>query len=62
MTQFVRAKDPGSGHEFTTSAQHAKNAGLEVLKNKDAVDRDGRPLPAKHNTDKAGKPVASKEA
>lgn len=56
MTQFVRAKDPTSGHEFTTNAAFAKSAGLQVL-DKDAVDSNGTPLPAKHNVDKAGKPV-----
>lgn len=54
MSDFVRAKDPISGHEYTTSALDAKNSGLKVLE-KSAVDQLGRPLPAKPNVGPAPK-------
>lgn len=53
MSEYVRVKDPDTGHEYTTGAQHAKNAGLTVT-SKDPVDRFGRPLPAKYHTKKSG--------
>ena len=46
MPEYVRVKDPDAGFEFTTGAQHARNAGLSVT-DKPALDRFGRPLPAK---------------
>ena len=49
MIEYVRVKDPISGHEYTTSSADAKNSGLTVLEKKDAVDQIGRPLPAKPN-------------
>lgn len=58
MPNFVRAKDPVSGHEFTTSAAHAESAGLSVI-DKDAVDSFGRVLPAKPNISKGGTSSAS---
>lgn len=51
MTDYVRVKDPTTGHEFTTSAQRAKNAGLQVL-SKPAVDRYGRVRPTTYHTPK----------
>lgn len=50
---FVRAKDPVSGHEFSTSADFAESAGLTVL-DKPATDDFARVLPAKPNTGKGG--------
>lgn len=47
--EYVRVKDPVSGHEFTTSSINAENSGLTVLEKKEAVDQIGRPLPAKNN-------------
>lgn len=48
MTEYVRVKDPVSGHEFTTSAEWAKSADLTVV-DKAAVDDIGRVLPSKPN-------------
>lgn len=48
MTEYVRVKDPVSGHEFTTSAEWAKSADLSVV-DKAAVDEIGRVLPSKPN-------------
>jgi len=52
MTEFVRVKGP-DGSEFTTSEKAAKVFGATVLE-KDAVDVNGRPLPAKNNIHKGG--------
>lgn len=57
-TKFVRAKDPVSGHEFTTNEAHAKASGLEIVKG-DAVDSLGHALPAKHNLDLGGRRAAN---
>ena len=43
----VRVKDPVSGHEFTTTRDHAEGSGLTIL-NTDAVDSFGRDLPTVH--------------
>ena len=59
MPDLVRAKDPVSGHEFTTSADFAESAGLTVLGDKPATDDFGRVLPAKPNTSKGGTSSAS---
>jgi len=48
MREFVRVKDPDTGHEYTTTTKRAERAGLRVL-DKDAVDAFGAPLAAKHN-------------
>jgi hypothetical protein len=61
MTQFVRVKDPVSGHEYSTSADFAESAGLQVLK-KDAVDDFGRALPAKINISTGAKPAEKESA
>lgn len=50
MTEFVRAKDPKTGHEVSVTRQFAEGYKLEVL-DKDAVDANGRPLPAKPNVE-----------
>lgn len=57
---FVRAKGP-DGAEFTIDEQAAKAMGedVKILTGKDAVDGNGRPLPFKPVTDKAGKDVAN---
>lgn len=60
MPSLVRAKDPNTGTEFTTTEGHAKRAGLTVL-DKDAADKRGRPLPPKPATDLAGKPAAKQK-
>lgn len=46
---FVRVKDPDTGHEFTTGREAAEILGLTILADKPAVDVSGRPLPAKPN-------------
>lgn len=56
MPEFVRVKDPVSGHEFTTSAGNAANLRLEVLKSKPALDPFGRHLPAKPHVGKSPSP------
>lgn len=57
---FTRVKDKKTGHEF--SVLHVNPDKHEVLKDKDAEDRFGRPLPAKHNVTKGGQPASAKEA
>ncbi len=52
MTEFVRVKG-SDGSEFTTSERAAKVFGATVTQ-KDAVDVNGRPLPAKLNIHKGG--------
>lgn len=59
--EFVRVKDPVSGHEYTTSANFAESAGLQVLK-KDATDDFGGVLPAKIHTSKGVKPTDKESA
>ncbi len=56
---FVRVRE--GDHEKSLPAAHAASAGLVPL-DKPAIDEYGRPLPALPITDKAGKPVATKEA
>lgn len=45
-TQFVRVKDPGTGHEVTVPRRFAEQNKLEPL-DKPALDDNGRPLPGK---------------
>ena len=47
MTEFVRAKDPETGHEVTVTRQFAEGYNFDVLTDKAAVDGMGRPLPSK---------------
>lgn len=56
---FARFKDPSTGHEYTLDEAYGKSIGLTFLSSKDAVDVNGRPLPPKHRTDKAGKPITN---
>ncbi len=56
---FVRVRE--GDHEKSLPSAHAASAGLTVL-DKPAVDEYGKPLPALPITDKAGKPVTTKEA
>lgn len=62
MTEFVRVKG-SDGSEFTTSERAAAVFGAAVIK-KEAVDVNGRPLPAKLNIHKGGtaKSAESKES
>lgn len=54
---FVRVKGP-DGSEFTVDEVTAESMGLTAL-DKAAVDINGRPLPVKPSTDKAGQPKVS---
>lgn len=54
--ELVRVKDDTSGHEFTTTRAIAEGDGLTVLKDRDATDDFGRPLPAKVRTEKGATP------
>lgn len=54
---FVRVKGP-DGSEFTTDERAVKGMGVTVL-NKPAVDVNGRPLPHKPHTNKAGQQVSA---
>ena len=58
MTEFVRAKDPETGHEVTVTRQFAEGYNFEVLADKKAVDDNGRPLPSKPKVNL--KPAANK--
>ena len=50
MPEFVRVTDPVSGAHVTITAAFADQLGLKPLKSA-AVDRTGRPLPAKPRVD-----------
>lgn len=54
---FVRVKGP-DGAEFSVDERAVKGMGVTVL-DKPATDRNGRTLPAKPHTNKAGQPKAS---
>lgn len=56
MTEWVRVQDDSTGHQFTLSRKAVEGVdGLKILDGRPAVDAVGRPLPAKHRTDKGGK-------
>lgn len=59
MPDLVRAKDPISKHEFTTSREHAEASNLTILDGRDTVDAIGHPLPAKPNVPKGGQRAAT---
>lgn len=46
MNDFVRVKDPDTGHEISVSAEQADLVGVRPL-SKAAVDAQGKPLPVK---------------
>lgn len=54
MTTFVRVRDRDTGHEYDVAEQAVDLAAHEVLTNHPTSDRA---RPAKHRTDKAGRPV-----
>lgn len=65
-TEFVRVKDKVTRHESSVPkvfAEARKNA-LEILADRDAVDRNGRPLAAKPYKElaKAEAPTTEKKA
>lgn len=50
-TTFARVRDSRTGHHVTINASLVtKDGPLEVIDGHDAVDRYGKPLPAKPNT------------
>ena len=55
---FVRVKGP-DGSEFTVDEGAVKALGVSVLKDKNAVDVNGQPLPAKYPTNLAGQPKSA---
>lgn len=55
---FVRVKGPDDGSKFTVDEVTAESMGLTAL-DEPAVDINGRPLPVKPATDKAGQPKVS---
>lgn len=54
MTTFVRVRDRDTGHEYDVAEQAVDKAVHEVLKGYPTSDRA---RPAKHRTDKAGRPA-----
>jgi len=49
MTEFVRVRDNGTGHEYSVSKRYAealKGDAISIIE-KDALDDNGRPAPAK---------------
>ena len=54
MSKLVRATDPTTGREFTTSEAYAKRKGLKTT-TKDAVDQHGRVIRDKGRVDTAGR-------
>lgn len=57
MSRYVRVKDPTTGHHMTVTQTQADVFGGQVLKDHDAVDPFGRPLPPKYNVNP--KPAAA---
>lgn len=57
MSEFVRVQDKDTGHKFTVSAERADELGdaVTVLKDEDALDILGKPLPAETES---GKPAS----
>lgn len=49
--EWVRVRQPETGHHITLTAEQAKAADLTPLK-QDAVDANGNPLPPKYHVDK----------
>ena len=45
MTEWVRVKDPDTGHEMSISSEQARAFGARVIESKDAAGPDGLPLP-----------------
>ena len=49
MTEWVRVKDPDTGHEMSISTEQARAFGARVIESKDAAGPDGLPLPPKYH-------------
>ena len=50
MPEWVRVKDPDTGHEITMSAEQANAVGASPSSTKDAVSASGAPRPPKYQT------------
>lgn len=61
MPEYVRVKDPSTGHEHTVTTLQAEAFGCQVI-NKPAVDDWGNPLPAKPSVTVAEAAAAKKGA
>lgn len=60
MTEFVSAYSDDTGNTIVSvSADHAKGAGLTVLKSEPALDRAGLPLPPREGNRTTAKKAAS---
>ena len=64
MVEFVRVKDPDTGHEVTMSVEQATLVDAKPLEKKNATTADGSPLEPKYHTtvDAAASAAASKGA
>ena len=49
MTEWVRDKDPDTGHEITITSEQARAINARVIESKDAAGPDGMPLPPKYH-------------
>ena len=49
MTEWVRVKDPDTGHEITISTEQARAFNARVIESKDAAGPDGLPLQPKYH-------------
>lgn len=59
MSEYVRVRDPQTGHEYTVR-QHLVADGLEVI-DKDALGRDHLPLPPLYRVPLGDSPAPSAE-
>lgn len=50
MPEWVRVKDPDTGHEITMSADQANSVGARPVEKKDATSASGLPLPPRYHT------------
>lgn len=62
--EWVRVKDPDTGHEITISAAQAQAVGARELSSRDALTAFGEPIPVKYRTsvdEAAAKKAAASE-
>lgn len=63
MTEYVRVRDKGTGHELTLRRERlddpAVKAGVEVLDKRDATDPNGAPLSPTYRVPKGSEPAPS---
>lgn len=65
MPTFVRVRDKDTGHEYDLSPQDSRvrDGVVEVLEDyPQNTGASARPRPAKHRTDKTGRPITRKAA